>query len=209
MDLTVKVHLPREIMIIRNSLNPDIELVSFVDMRDNAVLKVAYLSWLNDIDVVRSIASPALLAPKGPEFVEDSFKRFTRPECRGFFIRFAPDNAFIGTVKLDQISEYTRSAWDGIMIGDRRYYGRGIAPKVYRILLAYAFNVLSLRRISGGCNGKNIPMIKTFQRLDYTLEGRLRQADCIDGEYSDHLYFGIFSEEFQASNDVKLIMEGR
>jgi RimJ/RimL family protein N-acetyltransferase len=196
-------------MIIRNSLSPDIELVPFADMRDNAALKVAYLSWLNDMDVVRSIASPALLAPKGPEFVEDSFKRFTRPECRGFFIRFVPDSAFIGTVKLDGISEYTRSAWDGIMIGDRRYYGRGLAPKVYQVLLAYAFNVLSLRRVSGGCNERNIPMIKTFQRLGYTLEGRLRQADCLDGEYSDHLYFGILSEEFRAMNDVELMTEER
>jgi RimJ/RimL family protein N-acetyltransferase len=196
-------------MIIKNTLSVDIELVPFTDVQDNATLKVDYLNWLNDIEVVRSIASPSLLVPKGPEFVEESFKRFTRPECRGFFIRFAPDNAFIGTVKLDGISEYTRSAWDGIMIGDRRYYGRGLAPKVYRILLAYAFDVLSLRRVSGGCNERNIPMIKTFQRIGYTLEGRLRQADCLDGEYSDHLYFGIFNEEFRAANNVELMTEGR
>lgn len=195
-------------MIIRNSLSSDIELVPFSDMQNNAALKVAYLSWLNDMDVVRSIASPALLAPKGPEFVDDSFQRFTQPECRGFFVRFAPDNTFIGTAKLDGISEYTHSAWDGIMIGDRRYYGRGLAPKVYRVLLSYAFNVLSMRRVSGGCNEKNIPMIKTFQRIGYTQEGRLRQMDCIDGEYSDHLYFGIFSEEFRANNNVELMMDG-
>lgn len=195
-------------MIIRNSLSPDIELVPFADMRDNTALKGSYLGWLNDMNVVRSIASPALLAPKGPEFIEDSFKRFTSPDCRGFFIRFTPDNAFIGTAKLDGISEYTRSAWDGIMIGDRRYWGRGLAPRVYRVLLAYAFDMLSLRRINGGCNEKNIPMVKTFQRLGYILEGRLREADYLDGEYSDHLYFGIFSDEFRNANNVVLMKEG-
>jgi [ribosomal protein S5]-alanine N-acetyltransferase len=196
-------------MMIRNNLSPDIELVPFADMRDNAVLKADYLSWLNDFDVVRSICSPALLVPKGPKFVEESFKRFSRPDCCGFFIRFASDDAFIGTAKLDGISEYTHSAWDGIMIGDRSYYGRGLAPKVYKILLAYAFNILKLRRVSGGCNERNIPMVKTFQRIGYTLEGRLRQADCLDGEYSDHLYFGILSEEFRNANDIKLIIEDK
>jgi len=179
-----------------------VELVSFAVVRDNAALRTAYLGWLNDPEVVRPMASPALLAPKGSEFIEESLARFTRPECQGFFIRLAPDNVFIGTAKLDGISLQTRSAWDGIMIGDRRYHGRGLAPQVYRVLLAHAFETLGLRRVSGGCNEKNIPMVRTFQRVGYTLEGRLRQADCIDGEYSDHLYFGILREEFWAAHRV-------
>lgn len=191
-------------MILRNILNPDIELVSFADMVGNAELKKEYLRWLNDMDVVRPIVSPALLVHKGETFVEKSFIRFTREDSCGFFVRFVPDNVFIGTAKLDGISNYTQSAWDGIMIGDRSYHGHGIAPKVYRVLLAYAFNVLKLRRISGGCNEKNFPMIKTFKRLGYTLEGRLRQADFLDGQYSDHLYFGILKNEFQENNEVEL-----
>ena len=191
-------------MTIRDRRHPAVELVPFAALRGNVALRADYLAWLNDLEVVRPIALPALLAPKGPEFIEESFARFTRPECQGFFIRFAPDDAFIGTAKLDGISRHTRSAWDGIMIGDRRYHGRGLAPQVYRVLLAYAFETLGLRRVSGGCNEKNIPMVKTFQRLGYTLEGRLRQADRIGGEYSDHLYFGILREEFGALNDVTL-----
>lgn len=191
-------------MILYDRNAPDIRLVSFALKRDDQDLRAAYLGWLNDAAVVRIIASPALLTPKGPDFIDQSFDRFTRPESQGFFIFHAPDNAFIGTAKLDGISEYTRSAWDGIMIGDRRYHGRGLAPQVYRVLLAYAFATLDLRRISGGCNERNTPMIRTFGRLGYIMEGRLRQADCIDGEYSDHLYFGIMRQEFLAANSVVL-----
>jgi len=191
-------------MILYDSDNPHIRLVPFALKQDDQVLRAAYLGWLNDMEVVRLIASPALLVPKGPDFVAQSFERFTRPESLGFFIFHAPDNAFIGTAKLDGISKHTNSAWDGIMIGDRRYHGRGLAPHVYRVLLAYAFGKLGLNRVSGGCNEKNIPMIRTFGRLGYTPEGRLRQADCIDGEYSDHLYFGILRDEFLAANNVNL-----
>jgi RimJ/RimL family protein N-acetyltransferase len=185
-----------------------VELVPFGDVRNDTSLKSNYLSWLNDDEIVRLIASPALLNPKGPEFIEESFDRFTRPESQGFFIRYIPDNIFIGTAKLDGISEYARSAWDGIMIGDRQYHGRGLASHVYWVLLHYAFNELSLHRVNGGCNENNVAMIKTFEHLGYSLEGRLRQADCIDGEFSDHLYFGILRDEFLSLQENNILKQG-
>ncbi len=191
-------------MILYDKNFADIQLASFASRREDAALREAYLGWLNDMEVVRPMAAPALLGQKGPEFVEQSFERFTRPECRGFFIRWVPDDVFIGTAKLDAISEHTRSAWDGIMIGDRRYQGRGLARRVYGVLLAHAFGELGLNRVSGGCNERNVPMIQTFERLGYTLEGRLRQADRIGGEFCDHLYFGILRGEFLAANSVML-----
>jgi RimJ/RimL family protein N-acetyltransferase len=75
---------------------------------------------------------------------------------------------------------------------------------VYRVLLAYGFRELGLNRVSGGCNERNVPMVRTFNRLGYTPEGRLRQADCIDGEFCDHLYFGILRDEFFAANPLNL-----
>ena len=185
--------------------NPDVQLVPFALKRDDHALRRAYLGWLNDMDVVRLIASPALMTPdKDMTFIDDSFTRFTQPGCRAFFIYYAPDNAFIGTAKLDLISMHTRSAWDGIMIGDKRYFGRGLSSKVYRVLLAYGFGELGLHRVNGGCNERNVAMVRTFKRLGYTPEGRLRQADCIDGEFSDHLYFGILRDEFFAANRLNL-----
>lgn len=190
--------------ILFDSGSPEVRLVPFALMRDDRSLRDAYLGWLNDMDVVRPIASPGLMKPKDLEFIEASFARFTRSDSQGFFIHFAPDQAFIGTTKLDSISSHCRSAWDGIMIGDKRYHGRGLARRVYRVLLAYAFIELGLNRVSGGCNEKNTPMVTTFRRLGYTQEGRLRQADLIDAEFSDHLYFGILRDEFFAANSVNL-----
>lgn len=141
---------------------------------------------------------------KSEDFIEESFARFTRENCKGFFIWYVPDSVFIGTTKLDNISLDTRSAWDGIMIGDKRYQRRGLAQKVYRLLLSYAFQVINLNRINGGCNEKNIPMIRTFYRLGYSLEGRLREADLINGDFSDHLYFGILKREFLKTTQIKL-----
>ncbi|MBM3566813.1 MAG: GNAT family N-acetyltransferase [Alphaproteobacteria bacterium] len=203
-DISVCMAVDAQSMILYDQGCADIQLVPFAMMRNDDKLRSAYLGWLNDPDVVRPTASPALLGSKGPEFIEQSFARFARPESPGFFVRYGPGKVFIGTAKLDAISAHCRSAWDGIMIGDRRYHGRGLAVAVYRILLAFGFTALGLNRVSGGCNENNVPMVKTFNRLGYALEGRLRQADCIEGVFSDHLYFGILRDEFFAANDVRL-----
>lgn len=196
--------------VVFDGNDPDVQLVPFALMRDDHELRVKYLGWLNDLDVVRLIASPALMSlDKDMSFIDDSFVRFTQPGCRAFFVYYEPDEVFIGTAKLDGISTYTRSAWDGIMIGDQRYRGLGLSIKVYRVLLAYGFLELGLNRVSGGCNERNVPMVQTFNRLGYTLEGRLRQADCIDGELSDHLYFGILREEFLFTNKLDLKITAR
>lgn len=196
-------------MIGATMMATDVELVPYSDVKNDVSLKLNYLSWLNDANIVRLIGSPALLKPKGLEFIEESFDRFTRLESQGFFIRYLPDHTFVGTAKLDAISKHTRSAWDGIMIGDKRYHGKGLAGQVYSELLNYAFNKLGLNRVNGGCNENNVPMIKTFERLGYSLEGRLRQADYIDGEFSDHLYFGILRKDFLSLSENTILKEGR
>ena len=185
----------------------DIELISYTSERDNLSLKKLYLSWLNDTSVTESIASPELNSKKDMSFVEESFVRFSQKDCKGFFIYYVPEKVFIGTTKLDSISPHNLSAWDGIMIGNKFFQGRGIAPKVYKILLSFAFDNLKLRRISSGCNSNNIAMIKTFLHIGYTREGCLRKADNIGGAFSDHLYFGILREEFFKKNHLNLIIE--
>lgn len=141
---------------------------------------------------------------KKREFIEESFDRFTHKTTVGFFIRYIPEDTIIGTTKLDQISFYKRNAMDGIMIGEPGYFGKGIAKQTYRIVLAYAFNILGLERIYGGCNEHNIAMIKIYARLGYTKEGILRKNDYINGKYSDHLLYGILKEEFIEKHRIEL-----
>ena len=192
-------------MIIKDINNPEIELVSFDLKYDDDKLHGKYLKWLKDKNITAFLGSGII---KGIEnrskFIEDSFKRFTQDNCIGFFIRYVPDDVFIGSAKIDNISKHTRSASDGIMIGDQKYQGKGIAIMVYKILLSYAFDRLKLHRVGGGCNEYNIPMIKTFERVGYSLEGRFIDADFINGKFSDHLYFGILNKKFKKISNVSL-----
>lgn len=174
----------------------DIELVPFKTLEGSQELRLQYLGWLNNPEVVRSIASPELMQKKDMSFVDDSFRRFTQLNCQGFFVYHLHDRCFIGTAKLDNIDRIRKSAMDGIMIGEMDYWGKGISRKVYKILLWYGFEVLGLQRISSGCNESNIGMVKVLTSLGYQLEGRMRREDIIEGVFSDHLYFAILKEEY-------------
>ena len=65
------------------------------------------------------------------------------------------------------------------------------------MLLKYAFEELKLRKITGGCNIKNIGMQRIFKNNGYTEEGRFRGVDWVEGKWSDHLYYGIYREEYK------------
>lgn len=191
-------------MILKNLLDPDVELHSFELYRKDEKLAARYFDWLEDLNITNLISSQELLLPKSLSFIESSFERFTRRESIGFFIKYNPDEKMVGTTKIDQISFFKRTAWDGIMIGEKEYHGKGIGKKAYTILLAYGFSILGLNKVNGGCNENNKSMISIFQNIGYQQEGRLRKADFINGVYSDHLIFGILKREFFEKNNVNL-----
>lgn len=177
------------------NINFNIELHAFCSV-DKKLVANEYLSWLNDIEVVKLIGSPILLEHKGLDFIEDSYKRFTAENCRGFFIKDSSDNKFIGTAKIDKIDFYNKSAEIGIMIGDKTKWGKGIATQAYKILMEYAFCEMKLHRLWGGTNGHNTAMKKTFLKLGFKEEGILRSATLIDGEYSDNFLYAILDNEY-------------
>lgn len=173
----------------------NIELHSFCSV-DKDFIAEEYLRWLNDIDIVKPIASPILLEPKGLDFIEESFRRFSAENSRGFFIKDLTDGKFIGTAKIDKIDSYNKSAEIGIMIGDKTRWGKGIATQAYKILMDYAFCEMKLHRVWGGTNSLNTAMHKTFLKLGFTQEGTLRMASLIEGVYTDNYLYGILDNEY-------------
>ena len=176
----------------------DIVLISFKSQENNRELKLKYLSWLNDQKITRLIGSKMLhntILDKA--YIEESFSRFTSKICHGFFIYNKEAGEYIGTAKLDKINTESMTAEDGIMIGERRFHGKGYGYQTYSLILKYAFEELKLRKVAGGCNIKNLGMQKIFERSGYTQEGRFRGVDWVEGEWCDHLYYGIYREEYK------------
>ena len=163
-----------------------------------------YFEWLTDFEVVRVIGRDEYLKPiefeKVREYVEDLWQS---KHCSFFAIHHSKDNVFIGTAKINYLNEVglnTRTADIGIMIGDRRYWGKGIATDALFALCQYAFNTQGARKLTAGAVAANEGVIKAFKKIGFSEEGRLRKKLLISGEYMDHVLLGCFADELISVN---------
>lgn len=180
----------------------DVALVSYKDLENDQQLKEKYLQWLNDFDVVAPIISPELMKVKDADFIEESFRRFTRENSQGFFIKCQPIDDYVGTIKLDKINQNSKSAELGLMIGEKNLWGKQVGTKAAAILMKYAFETLQLHKIWGGTDEYNVAMQKLFLKLGFKQEGRLRQVNYFKDRYSDNLYYGILDDEYFRSEKL-------
>ncbi|WP_019392719.1 GNAT family N-acetyltransferase [Priestia filamentosa] len=67
----------------------------------------------------------------------------------------------------------------------KAFWGKGYASEAISGLLKYAFEDLGLNRIEAKVEPQNTNSIKTLQRLNFTLEGTLRQAEKSKGKFVD------------------------
>lgn len=106
----------------------------------------------------------------------------------GEAIRFSmidrKSNVIIGTCGFNSIDYENAKAEIGYDIA-KAYWGMGYAPEGIRALLTYAFKTLKLNRIEAKVDPANVNSIKVLQKLNFTLEGTLRQYEKSKGNYID------------------------
>jgi len=105
------------------------------------------------------------------------------------------DGVAIGTVALFEINIYHQVAELGIVIGDKNFWGRGVATEVITKLIEYAFDNLNIQRISAEVEEKNIPMVKVFEKVGFEQDGIFKQARIKNRQRINVLHFGILKQK--------------
>lgn len=155
-----------------------------------------YLGWLRDLAVIVNIYRMEYLLPLSPQTVEDYVETILKSGKDCFFaIHETEGDRFIGTQRIGHIDWRVGIGDIGIMIGERDAWGKGYATEAIRLACDYAFNTLSLRRLTGGTAASNVAMQKCFTRLGFNQEGCLRKHLLLRGAYEDHLLFGLLKDD--------------
>jgi ribosomal-protein-alanine N-acetyltransferase len=158
-----------------------------------------YYQWLRDIDVVRYIGRDELLAGITFSEAECYVKRlWDNAYCTFLAAHDNHSGEFIGTAKVNFITESGRRngvADMGIMLGDRRFWGRGVSTDILRATSAYAFDNLGARKLSAGASSLNVAVVKAFLRIGYKVDGSLRQQLPVDDGFCDHVLLSCFENE--------------
>jgi RimJ/RimL family protein N-acetyltransferase len=161
-----------------------------------------YLGWLNDPEVTQYMESGVF--PSTMRDLESFYQRVAA--SRSDVLMAIIDKAsteHIGNVKLGPIQWVHRSAIFGIMIGEKKFWGRGVGTEATRLIVEYGFDRLNLNRIDLGVFAEHDAGVRCYQKLGFKLEGRLRQDLFQGGEYKDRLWMGLLRSEYAGRQTIR------
>jgi RimJ/RimL family protein N-acetyltransferase len=78
------------------------------------------------------------------------------------------------------------------------YRGRGIGPEAIELMLAYLFEVVGLNRVGLEVYAFNPRAQRSYEKVGFVVEGRLREALFWDGERIDTILMGQLRADWQA-----------
>jgi len=159
-------------MILPQSLSDGVVTLAALD---ESAAKGPYLAWMRDPEVV------GFLESRFDEHGEEELARFVR-SCNasestvlaGIFY----EQRHVGNIKLEILRKHQRGEL-GLMIGDKTLWGRGIARRAIALMSGFAFQSLSLVKLSAGCYENNIGSRRAFEAAGYANEA-VRRGHYID-----------------------------
>ena len=152
--------------------------------------------------------SREFLEPWEPTWSEDALSRpafrrrlhghrseWQRSTGYAFLIRRRDDEALLGGLTLSNVRRgVAQSASLGYWIG-RPFARQGYMTESLALVLDFAFDRLGLHRVEGACLPTNGASRGLLTKSGLKEEGYLRQYLRIDGEWRDHVLFGIIESD--------------
>ncbi len=112
---------------------------------------------------------------------------------------------FVGVMGLHDINSALRTAKSGTIIGDKRYWGRGIGTEAKFLQLKYAFTELNLSWVSSSIAAGNLRSLGFLRNTGYRKVGVNPRARLIDGEYLDEIIMRVSRGVWERRwNDYKM-----
>ena len=155
------------------------------------------LRWMNDPEITSRLEHVIGVTRRAEELYFEQIATQRENDLHSAIV--TEDLGHIGFIGLHQINWRYRTATGGIMIGERRAWGRGFASDAVRIRTRFAFEQLGLHRIEG--HTINPSMCKVYQKCGYQHEGVARQKIWREGRWCDAELFAILEADFFAMQD--------
>jgi ribosomal-protein-serine acetyltransferase len=94
------------------------------------------------------------------------------------------NNNIVGRIGIYKIDTHNKIGEIGYWISEE-YQGYGITTKACKALISFGFNELQLNRIEIKCGTENFKSQGIPERLNFSLEGVLKEAELVNGKYID------------------------
>lgn len=125
-----------------------------------------YAGWLSDLEVNRYLVTKKATVSELKKYIRE---KNSDPNCLllGIFCK----DKHIGNIKLEPIDFKNLKARIGILIGDKNYWGKGIATEAIELLVKYGFDKLKLKEIDLAVEPENKPAIRVYEKVGFVKAG--------------------------------------
>jgi RimJ/RimL family protein N-acetyltransferase len=142
--------------------------------------------------------SRTLSGPGWPEPVagtRDFLDRVRTSDSAVLFVIETLAGELIGAISLDLDHGANRSAMLGIWIAEP-HWDQGYGTDAVRVMCRFGFREMNLQRVGLFVHENNPRGRRSYEKVGFVEEGRLRRFHFMDGRYHDTTVMGLLSEEF-------------
>ena len=127
---------------------------------------------------------------------ENWFEQIKEKKDRKMFLINYKNQKSVGVCGLINLDLNNHNAEIAIIIGEKKFHGKGIGKETLINLLNYGFQKLNLHRISANVFEFNVTSQKFFESLDFQYEYSAREKLWRRGKWWDVLTYSILKDEF-------------
>ncbi|WP_284140626.1 GNAT family protein [Virgibacillus sp. LDC-1] len=146
--------------------------------------------WLPWLDQTTEVAD-------SKQFIENSFHLFA--ERTGLTAGIFYQEELVGVVGYNSFDWRNQIGYIGYWLAVD-YQGKGIMSRAVSAMINYGFHVLQLNRIDIRAAYENKKSRAIAERLGFTKEGQIRQAEWLYDHYVDHIVYGMLAQDWGQSS---------
>lgn len=157
-----------------------LKILSVEDVSNN------YVDWMKDEEII--------------QFLESRWKVYTFEDLRAyvkemndsskdflFGIYLKEGDEHIGNIKIGAINQMHRFGDVGLLIGNKKIWGKGYGAAAIKLATEFAFKELNLNKLKAGIYANNMGSYKAFIKAGYREVGRYRKHRFFKGEFVDEI----------------------
>jgi len=155
-----------------------------------------YLNWFNDPEVTQFLEIMGRDLSK--EIVINYIHKGRKTKSYYMYAICLKENKkHIGNLKIGPINHKHKVSDLITVIGDRNYWGKGLAVESIKIGTDLAFKKFKIRKLSAGIYSGNIGSIKAYKKAGFIVEAKLKDQFIEGGKYHDKIIVGYFNPNFK------------
>ncbi len=147
-----------------------------------------YVRWMNDPEINQFLESR--FYKQTVESTKSYIRSVSNDANYQFGIFIKGTNQHVGNIKIGNINHFHGFADIGFLIGEKNYWGKGVATEAIGLASDFAFNTLKLHKLWGGAYSPNLGSVKAFLKNGYQQEGIKKSQYLCHGIYVDDILFG-------------------